>query len=115
TGIGLNGFYDTFLTPFGFKQEERTYWEAGNFYKNASPFNLADRLRTPILLLHGNEDEYYETQPAQSIRYFSALKANAIPSKLVLFPNEAHLFQSRESVLHMFWEMNNWIKSFIRK
>lgn len=115
TGIGINGFYDTALTPFGFGQEERTYWEATELYKTFSPFNLADRLRTPILMVHSNDDERLEMQSQQSKLYFAALKANAIPSKLVLLPNESHKIQSKESIMHTFWEMDNWIKNFISK
>jgi len=32
----------------------------------------------------------------------------------VLLPLESHGYQGRESVLHMFWEMNNWLNTYVK-
>jgi dipeptidyl aminopeptidase/acylaminoacyl peptidase len=38
------------------QSEERTLWEAQKTYIEMSPFMLADKLKKPILLIHGEED-----------------------------------------------------------
>ena len=45
------------LTPFGFQAEERTLWQAPDTYQLMSPFNHADRIKKPLLLIHGEADE----------------------------------------------------------
>jgi dipeptidyl aminopeptidase/acylaminoacyl peptidase len=55
-GIARSGAYNRTLTPFGFQNEDRTYWEAPNLYNDMSPFMSADKIKTPILLVHGELD-----------------------------------------------------------
>ncbi len=44
------------LTPFGFQAEERTLWQAPDTYQLMSPFNQADKIKKPLLLIHGEAD-----------------------------------------------------------
>ena len=44
------------LTPFGFQAEERTLWQAPETYALMSPFNQADKIKKPLLLIHGEAD-----------------------------------------------------------
>ena len=55
-GIARSGAYNRTLTPFGFQGERRTYWQAMDIYTNMSPFSHADKIKTPILLIHGEDD-----------------------------------------------------------
>jgi dipeptidyl aminopeptidase/acylaminoacyl peptidase len=34
--------------------------------------------------------------------------------RFVLLPLEAHGYAARESVLHMFWEMNSWLNTYVK-
>jgi dipeptidyl aminopeptidase/acylaminoacyl peptidase len=34
--------------------------------------------------------------------------------RFVLLPLEAHGYQGRESVLHMLWEMENWLDKYVK-
>ena len=52
-GIARSGAYNRSLTPFGFQNERRTFWEATNIYAAMSPFFHADKVNEPILLIHG--------------------------------------------------------------
>lgn len=38
------------------QNEDRTLWEATNTYVEMSPFMSANRIKKPILLIHGEED-----------------------------------------------------------
>lgn len=113
-GIARSGAYNRTLTPFGFQNEERTYWQAPEVYYKMSPFSYADKIKTPILLIHGEADNNNGTFPIQSERFFSALKGHGATVRFVLLPLESHGYAGRESVLHMFWEMNNWLNTYVR-
>ena len=73
-GIARSGAYNRTLTPFGFQSEQRSYWEAPNVYYTMSPFMHAEKMKTPLLLIHGEDDNNSGTYPMQSERYFNALK-----------------------------------------
>jgi dipeptidyl aminopeptidase/acylaminoacyl peptidase len=113
-GIARSGAYNRTLTPFGFQNEERTYWQAPEIYNKMSPFMYADKIKTPILLMHGEADNNTGTFPIQSERFYAALKGEGATVRFVLLPLEAHGYQGRESVLHMLWEMESWMDKYVK-
>ncbi len=113
-GIARSGAYNRTLTPFGFQNEDRTYWQTPETYYKLSPFSFADKIKAPLLLIHGEADDNSGTFPIQSDRFFSALKGNGATVRFVLLPLEAHGYAARESLLHMFWEMNNWLSTYVK-
>ncbi len=113
-GIARSGAYNRTLTPFGFQAEDRTYWQAPDVYFNMSPFSFADKMKTPLLLIHGDSDDNSGTFPMQSERYYSALKGHGALTRLVMLPHESHGYAARESILHMFWEYVNWLDKFVK-
>ncbi len=74
SGIARSGAFNRSLTPFGFQAEPRSYWEARDTYQRMSPFNYAERITAPVLLIHGREDNNPGTYSMQSERMFQALK-----------------------------------------
>jgi dipeptidyl aminopeptidase/acylaminoacyl peptidase len=113
-GIARSGAYNRTLTPFGFQAEERNYWQAMAVYQAMSPFNYADRIRDPILMIHGEQDDNSGTFPIQSERLFQALKGLGATARLVTLPNEAHAYRSRESIMHMLYETNLWMEKYVK-
>jgi dipeptidyl aminopeptidase/acylaminoacyl peptidase len=113
-GIARSGAYNRTLTPFGFQNEERTYWQAPEVYYKMSPFSYADKIKMPILLIHGEADNNSGTFPIQSERLFSAIKGAGGTVRFVLLPLESHGYAARESILHMLWEMNNWLGTYVK-
>ena len=109
-GIARSGAYNRTLTPFGFQAEERTLWEAPSIYSNMSPFMNVSPSMSPLLLIHGLEDENSGTYPQQSKRMFSALRGHGVISRLVMLPKEGHGYRARESILHALAEMENWLR-----
>lgn len=51
------------LTPFGFQAEERTLWEATDTYINMSPYLQAHKIKKPLLLIHGEDDNNTGAMP----------------------------------------------------
>jgi dipeptidyl aminopeptidase/acylaminoacyl peptidase len=113
-GIARSGAYNRTLTPFGFQSEERNYWEAPEVYYTMSPFMHADKMKTPLLLIHGEADNNSGTYPLQSTRYFNALKGLGATVRLVMLPKESHGYSAKESVLHMLWEQDQWLEKYVK-
>ncbi len=113
-GIARSGAYNRTLTPFGFQSEERTYWEAPEVYYSMSPFMHADKMKTPLLLIHGEADNNSGTYPMQSKRYFNALKGLGATVRLVMFPKESHGYRAKETILHLLWEQDQWLEKYLK-
>ncbi|QDK78787.1 S9 family peptidase [Spirosoma sp. KCTC 42546] len=113
-GIARSGAYNRTLTPFGFQNEQRSYWQAPEVYNNMSPFMNADKMKTPLLLVHGEADNNTGTFPIQSERYYNALKGFGATTRLVFLPYESHGYTAKESLLHMLWEMNGWLDKYVK-
>lgn len=113
-GLARSGAYNRTLTPFGFQGEARTFWQAPDIYAKMSPFNYADKIKTPILLVHGMDDDNSGTFPIQSERLYSAIKGFGGTVRLVMLPKEFHGYRSREGVLHALWEQDQWLEKYVK-
>ncbi|MGV3656303.1 MAG: alpha/beta hydrolase family protein, partial [Chitinophagaceae bacterium] len=113
-GIARSGAYNRTLTPFGFQGEERTYWQAPDVYYNMSPFNFADKIKTPILLVHGEMDNNSGTFPIQSERLYNAIKGHGGTVRYVVLPYESHGYSAKENILHLLWEQNQWLEKYVK-
>ncbi len=113
-GIARSGAYNRTLTPFGFQSERRTLWEARDVYMNMSPFLFADKLKEPILMIHGEADNNQGTFPIQSDRMYQAVRGNGGIVRYVVLPSESHGYQARESIEHTLWEMTTWFDKHVK-
>jgi dipeptidyl aminopeptidase/acylaminoacyl peptidase len=114
-GIARSGAYNRTLTPFGFQNEERTYWQAPQLYYEMSPFSYADKIKTPLLLIHGEADDNPGTFPINSERLFNAIKGHGGTVRLVMLPYEAHSYRGKENLLHMLYEQNQWLEKYVKE
>jgi dipeptidyl aminopeptidase/acylaminoacyl peptidase len=113
-GVARSGAYNRTLTPFGFQSERRTIWEAPEMYIKVSPFMYADKIKHPILLIHGMADDNSGTFPIQSERMYQAIKGNGGIVRYVQLPYEAHGYLARESTEHTLWEMVTWFDKWVK-
>jgi dipeptidyl aminopeptidase/acylaminoacyl peptidase len=113
-GFAESGAYNRTLTPFGFQSERRTFWEVPEIYGKMSPFFHADRIKDPILLMHGEMDDNSGTFPIQSERLYMALKGHGATVRYVTLPYEAHGYAARETLLHVLWERLNWFDKYVK-
>lgn len=114
-GIARSGAYNRTLTPFGFQSEQRNYWDVPEVYNTMSPFMHADKMKTPLLLIHGDADNNPGTFTLQTERYFQALKNLGAPVRMVLLPKESHGYQAKENILHTLWEQDQWLEKYLKK
>ena len=113
-GIARSGAYNRTLTPFGFQSEQRNYWDAPDIYNKMSPFMTADKMKTPILLVHGEADNNPGTFTLQTERYFQALKGLGAPAHMVILPREQHSYVARENILHLLWEQDKFLEKYLK-
>ncbi|HSZ43822.1 MAG TPA: prolyl oligopeptidase family serine peptidase [Streptosporangiaceae bacterium] len=112
-GIARSGAYNRSLTPFGFQTERRNFWEATGVYDRVSPFRYADKISSPLLLIHGARDANSGTFPIQSERLFQAMQGTGGVARLVVLPHESHGYLARESVLHVLAEQFDWLDRWL--
>lgn len=113
-GIARSGAYNRTLTPFGFQSEQRNYWDIPAIYNEMSPFMNADKMKTPLLLVHGDADNNPGTFTLQSERYFQALKGLGAPVRLVLLPKESHGYAAKDNILHLLWEQEQFLDKYLK-
>ncbi len=113
-GIARSGAYNRTLTPFGFQNERRTFWDAPEVYAKMSPFYHAHKINEPLLLIHGQADNNAGTFTVQSERMYAAVRANGGTVRLVLLPHESHGYEARESVEHVLFEQLDWFEKHVK-
>ena len=113
-GIARSGAYNRTLTPFGFQSEQRNYWESQDVYNTMSPFMSADKMKTPLLLVHGEADNNPGTFTLQTERYFQALKGLGAPARMVILPKESHSYVAKENILHLLWEQDQFLEKYLK-
>jgi dipeptidyl aminopeptidase/acylaminoacyl peptidase len=112
--VAESGAYNRTLTPFGFQAERRTFWEAPDVYTKMSPFWFADKIKAPVLLVHGEADDNTGTFPIQSERLYAAVRGNGGTVRLVMLPAEAHGYRGKETMEHVVYEELAWFDKYLK-
>lgn len=76
-------------------------WNAPELYRERSPLNFADRINTPLLLIHGDSDT--NVPPGESHMMYTALKMLDKDVELVEFIGEDHAINRRTPRL-LWWQ-----------
>jgi dipeptidyl aminopeptidase/acylaminoacyl peptidase len=113
-GIARSGSHNKSLTAFGFRNECRTLWEARHTYIQVSPLFFANKIKQPILLIHGEADANPGTIPLQSERLYEAIRGTGGTVRLVMLPLESHGYEARESNKHTLYEMLSWFDRYVK-
>ncbi|WP_297355750.1 prolyl oligopeptidase family serine peptidase [Paraburkholderia sp.] len=113
-GVATSGSYNKTLTPFGFQNERRSVWQAQDVYLKVSPFFYADKLKTPLLIVHGEDDANPGTTPLQATLLYEALRGNGGTTRLVMLPHEPHWYTALESNEQLAYEMQRWFDRYVK-
>lgn len=91
----------------------RSYpWDKWQWYLERSPIYYAEQARTPILIMHGEEDT--RVHPSQSMELYRYLKTHDnVPVRLVLYPGEGHGNRKMAAQLDYGMRMMRWMNSFL--
>jgi len=113
-GVATSGSYNKTLTPFGFQNERRSVWEAPEVYRQVSTFFFADKLKTPLLIMHGADDANPGTTPLQAAKLYEAIRGNGGTTRLVMLPFEPHWYSARESNEQLIYELLRWFDTYVK-
>lgn len=113
-GNAQSGAYNRTLTPFGFQNEVRTYWDDPKLYFDMSPFDFAQNIKAPILLIHGMADNNSGTFPIQSERLYAAIQGLGGTVRFVYLPYEAHGYLAQQTIEDVVWEMDSWFNKYVK-
>ncbi|MCW5803840.1 MAG: S9 family peptidase [Deltaproteobacteria bacterium] len=113
-GIATSGSYNKTLTPFGFQNERRSVWKARDVYVKVSPFFFADKIKQPLLIMHGADDANPGTTPLQAVKMYEAIRGNGGTARLVMLPHEPHWYSAMESNEQLAFEELRWFDKYVK-
>jgi dipeptidyl aminopeptidase/acylaminoacyl peptidase len=113
-GMATSGSYNKTLTPFGFQNERRSVWESTDVYLKVSPFFFADKIKLPLLIMHGEDDANPGTTPLQGVKLYEAIRGNGGTARLVMLPHEPHSYTALESNEQYVAEMIRWFDKYVK-
>jgi dipeptidyl aminopeptidase/acylaminoacyl peptidase len=90
-----------------------TPWQYRDRYIRNSPFFYLDRVRTPVLLEYGEEDE--TVPPLQSREAFVALRRLGKTATLVGYPGESHQLDKPADQIDFFNRMTSWFDTYLKR
>lgn len=94
----------------------RDYWgrlahEIPEAMERASTYNRLDRIRTPLLILHGDRDT--RVPPIESQQVAEKLASLGIEHKYIVYPGEGHGFRKREHRIDCYTNMLAWFRQYL--
>jgi len=113
-GIAGDGMYNRSLTPNGFQNERRDFWEGQKTYLDMSPFFKADKLSGALLMYHSLEDQNVGTDPISSIRMMHALQGLGKIASLYMYPYEDHGPATKETILDQWARWTAWLDLYVK-
>jgi len=90
------GFYNDMVMMLG---ADKSTEEGRRFLKSRSPLYFANRVKNPLLIIHGSNDP--RVKQAESDQFVAALKKNRIPVTYVVYPDEGHGMRKPHNMLAM--------------
>ncbi|KAI1707818.1 prolyl oligopeptidase family domain-containing protein [Ditylenchus destructor] len=100
------GFYNDMTTMLGADKKTE---EGKKFLKSRSPLYFANRVKNPLIIIHGSNDP--RVKQAESDQFVSALKKNGIPVTYVVYPDEGHGMRKPHNML----AMSGFIEEFLHQ
>jgi dipeptidyl aminopeptidase/acylaminoacyl peptidase len=113
-GIAGDGMYNRTLTPNGFQNERRDFWEGQKTYLEMSPFLKADKLSGALLMYHSIEDQNVGTDPISSTRMMHALQGLGKTASLYMYPYEDHGPATKETLLDQWARWTAWLDIYVK-
>lgn len=101
-GVDLHGVHDWNVVIAGFRPDyDRGQWpEFARRALEASPLAYVDTWRSPVLLIHGDDDRNVPFSESVDLAYH--LRLRGVPVEELVFPDEVHSF-----LLH-----RNWLRAY---
>ena len=88
------------------------YWEDPEIYRRLSPGSYLEQIRTPTLILHGEEDT--NTHLSNSKELYQALKHRGVITQFVRYPREGHGLGEPNHRLDEMRRSLAWMDTYVR-
>jgi dipeptidyl aminopeptidase/acylaminoacyl peptidase len=115
SGAGMSDLATEFGTEDGPAYDEWFYglpYEKPEGFAKSSPMTYVRNVRTPTLLLHGENDR---TDPlAQSQMFYRALKRYGVESEFVVYPREPHGLQEEKHLIDRLNRVVRWFDAHLK-
>jgi dipeptidyl aminopeptidase/acylaminoacyl peptidase len=82
-------------------------------YAKSSPITYIKNVKTPTLVVVGERDG--ECPSPQSFEFWHALKAQNVPTELVVYPDEGHSFRDPKNRLDVLRRSVEWFDKYLHK
>ena len=79
-----------------------------------SPFFFADKIKLPLLIMHGEDDANPGTTPLQATKLYEAVRGTGGTARLVMLPHEPHWYSAFESNEQYVAEMVRWFDKYVK-
>lgn len=100
---------------FNADQQGSTPWDKHDKMWRHSPMQYADKVKTPTLFIHSEED--YRCWLAEGLQMFTSLKYHGVEARLCMFRGENHELSRSGKPKHRarrMTEIINWFEKYIR-
>jgi dipeptidyl aminopeptidase/acylaminoacyl peptidase len=115
SGAGMSDLATEFGTEDGPSYDEWFYglpYEKPEGFAKSSPMTYVKNVRTPTLLLHGENDR---TDPlAQSQMFYRALKRYGVETEFVVYPREPHGLQEEKHLIDRLNRVIRWFDTHLK-
>lgn len=116
--VSHDGVYDA-VSAFGATEElwfpiwefKGTPWSNPELYKKWLPSTYVDNFKTPMLVIHGQND--FRLDVSQGFQLFTALQLQGVPSEMLYFPNEFHFVVKPQDSRLWYNTVLGWIRKYI--
>jgi dipeptidyl aminopeptidase/acylaminoacyl peptidase len=89
-------------------------WEGPGPHLHAklSPISFAHRVKTPLLILHGENDA--RVPLSQAVGFHRALREHQVPTEFVIYPREPHGISERAHQIDLLRRVRSWYDRWLR-
>jgi dipeptidyl aminopeptidase/acylaminoacyl peptidase len=113
---GISDWYSFFgqsdipgLMEYGFGG---TPWTARESYERWSPIRYVDRVKTPIMITHGEQDRRVPIQQAEEL--YRSLKKRGVETVFVRYPREGHGITEPNHVIDLVHRQIEWFDKHLK-
>ena len=96
------------LMEYGFGGQP---WASAETYRKWSPMTHVDRVKTPLLITHGERD--LRVPIAQAEQYYRALRKRGVETVFLRYPREGHSIQEPNHQIDLFQRQLEWFDSHL--
>ncbi|MGB9198209.1 MAG: S9 family peptidase [Terriglobales bacterium] len=105
---GLNDIDEWMIPFFG-----ASIYDDPAVYLKSDPIHFVKNVTTPTLILVGDSDG--EVPMEQSLEWYHALQSMKVPSEMVVYPNEGHVFYKHADARDYSLRMLRWLDEWFAK